>query len=53
MEISARNQFKGMVKSIITGGVMAEIGLDIGNGNEVVSVIRMIGIRPRFMAAPF
>ena len=39
MQISARNQFKGTVKSIITGGVMAEVTLDIGNGQEVVSVI--------------
>ncbi len=39
MEISARNQFKGTVKSIITGGVMAEVVLDIGSGQEIVSVI--------------
>jgi molybdopterin-binding protein len=39
MEISARNQLKGTVKSIITGGVMAEVALDIGHGQEVVSVI--------------
>ena len=39
MEISARNQFKGTVKNIITGGVMAEVTLDIGHGQEIVSVI--------------
>jgi molybdopterin-binding protein len=39
MEISARNQLKGTVKNIVTGGVMAEITLDIGNGQEIVSVI--------------
>jgi len=39
MELSARNQFKGTVKNIVTGGVMAEITLDIGNGQEIVSVI--------------
>ena len=39
MELSARNQFKGTVKNIVTGGVMAEITLDIGNGMEIVSVI--------------
>jgi molybdopterin-binding protein len=40
MEISARNQLKGTVKkNIITGGVMAEVTLDIGNGQEIVSVI--------------
>jgi molybdopterin-binding protein len=39
VEISARNQFSGTVKSIVTGGVMAEITIDIGNGQEIVSVI--------------
>jgi molybdopterin-binding protein len=39
MELSARNQFKGRVKSIVTGGVMAEVAVDIGNGQEVISVI--------------
>jgi molybdopterin-binding protein len=39
MEISARNQLKGTVKNIVTGGVMAEVTVDIGNGQEIVSVI--------------
>jgi molybdopterin-binding protein len=39
MELSARNQFRGTVKSIVTGGVMAEVTLDIGHGQEIVSVI--------------
>jgi molybdopterin-binding protein len=39
MEISARNQFTGTVTSIVTGGVMAEITVDIGHGHEIVSVI--------------
>jgi molybdopterin-binding protein len=39
VELSARNQFKGIVKNIVTGGVMAEVTLDIGNGQEIVSVI--------------
>ena len=30
--------FKGTVTSIVTGGVMAEVVLDIGNGQEIVSV---------------
>lgn len=38
-EISARNQFKGTVKGVVTGGVMAEVTVDIGHGMEVVSVI--------------
>ena len=36
--ISARNQFKGTVKSVKLGNVMAEIVIDVG-GIEVVSVI--------------
>jgi molybdopterin-binding protein len=39
MEISARNQFSGTVTKIATGGVMAEVTIDIGNGQEIVSVI--------------
>jgi molybdopterin-binding protein len=39
MEISARNQFKGTVTNIVTGGVMAEVTLNIGDGKEIVSVI--------------
>jgi molybdopterin-binding protein len=39
MDLSARNQFKGTVTSIVTGGVMAEVSIDIGNGQEMVSVI--------------
>ena len=39
MELSARNQFKGTVKGIRRGGVVAEVVVDIGNGQEIVSVI--------------
>ncbi len=39
MELSARNQFKGRVKAIERGGVVAEVVVDIGNGQEMVSVI--------------
>jgi molybdopterin-binding protein len=39
MELSARNQFAGKVKSILLGGVMAEVVVDIGDGKEIVSVI--------------
>jgi molybdate transport system regulatory protein len=39
MELSARNQFKGRVASINRGGVVAEVTVDIGNGQEIVSVI--------------
>jgi molybdopterin-binding protein len=39
MELSARNQFRGRVVSINKGGVVAEVTVDIGNGQEIVSVI--------------
>lgn len=39
MAISARNQFKGTVTSVKHGAVMSEVVIDIGNGNEIVSLI--------------
>lgn len=39
MELSARNQFKGTITAIKLGGVMAEVTVDIGGGNEIVSAI--------------
>lgn len=38
MELSARNQLPGTVKSIKLGGVMAEVVIDV-NGLEVVAAI--------------
>lgn len=38
MQISARNQLPGTIKSIILGAVMAEVVIDV-NGLEVVSAI--------------
>ena len=38
MQISARNQLKGTIKSIRTGTIMAEVIVDVG-GQEVVSAI--------------
>ena len=38
MQISARNQLKGTIKSIRSGTVMAEVIVDVG-GQEVVSAI--------------
>jgi molybdopterin-binding protein len=38
MEISARNQLKGTVKSVELGTIMAEVVVDIG-GQEVVAAI--------------
>ncbi|MGH7963028.1 MAG: TOBE domain-containing protein [Candidatus Binatia bacterium] len=39
MELSARNQFSGTVKTVKLGNVMAEIVVDIGGGHEVVAAI--------------
>lgn len=39
MKISARNQLKGTITAIELGAVMAEVTVDIGNGNEVVAAI--------------
>jgi molybdopterin-binding protein len=38
MEISARNQLPGTIKSITLGAVMAEVVIDV-NGLEIVSAI--------------
>ena len=38
MEISARNQLKGKVKSVKTDGLTAEVTIDVG-GNVLVSTI--------------
>ncbi len=38
MELSARNQLKGKVKSVKTDGLTAEVIMDVG-GNELVSTI--------------
>jgi molybdopterin-binding protein len=38
MELSARNQFKGTVKSVKLGAIMAEVVVDVA-GNEIVSEI--------------
>lgn len=38
MELSARNQLRGTVKSIVLGNVMAELLVDVG-GQELASAI--------------
>ena len=37
--LSARNQLQGKITSIKTGSVMSEVIVDIGAGNEIVSLI--------------
>jgi molybdopterin-binding protein len=39
MEISARNQLKGKIKSVKLGEVMAEVVIELGTGEEIVSAI--------------
>jgi len=38
MTLSARNQLRGTVKSVVLGSVMAEVVVDVG-GQEIVSAI--------------
>jgi molybdopterin-binding protein len=38
MELSARNQLKGTVKSVKLGTIMAEVVVDV-NGQEIVSAV--------------
>ena len=39
MELSARNQIAGTVKSITLGAVMADVTIDIGNGQTLTAAI--------------
>ncbi|MDP9372518.1 MAG: TOBE domain-containing protein [Chloroflexota bacterium] len=39
MQLSARNQLKGTVTEIKLGNVMAEVVVDLGNGQQIVSAI--------------
>ena len=39
MEISARNQLRGRITEVRLGAVMAEVTVDIGGGNSLVSAI--------------
>ena len=39
MQISARNQLKGKIKSVKLGEVMAEVVIELGTGEEIVSAI--------------
>ena len=38
MQLSARNQLKGTVKTVKTGAIMAEVALDVA-GQEIVAEI--------------
>jgi len=50
-QISARNRLAGVVRSVDGDGILCEVILDLGNGQEVVSLItrssvERLGIRP-------
>jgi len=51
MQISARNALRGIVREITGDGILCEVTLDLGNGQEVVSVItrssaQRLGLQP-------
>ena len=51
MRISARNALRGIVREVTGDGVLCEVTLDLGNGQEVVSVItrssvERLGLKP-------
>ncbi len=39
MQLSARNQLKGKIKSVQLGNVMAEVVIELPDGQEIVSAI--------------
>lgn len=39
MKLSARNNLKGTVKSVDEGLITSKVVIDLGNGNEIVSII--------------
>jgi molybdopterin-binding protein len=39
MKLSARNNLKGTVKKIDEGLITSKVVIDLGNGNEIVSII--------------
>lgn len=45
MKLSARNNLKGVVKSIEEGLITSKVVIDLGNGNEIVSIISKDAIK--------
>ncbi|MFC0877217.1 molybdopterin-binding protein [Saccharicrinis sp. FJH2] len=39
MKLSARNNLAGTIKSIDEGLITSKVVIDLGNGNEIVSII--------------
>jgi molybdopterin-binding protein len=51
MQISARNHLRGIVRDVSGDGILCEVVLDLGNGQEIVSVITRssadrLGLKP-------
>lgn len=44
MRLSARNQLKGRITEVKLGAVMAEVTVDIGGGNSLVSAITLASV---------
>jgi len=44
MELSARNQLRGTISSIKRGTVMAEVAIQIGGGQTIVSTISLASV---------
>lgn len=45
MEMSARNQLKGTIKSIKSGDIMAELVIELPDGQHIISVITADAVR--------
>ena len=45
MEMSARNQLKGTIKSIKSGDIMAELVIELPDGQHITSVITTDAVR--------
>jgi molybdopterin-binding protein len=56
MALSARNRLEGTVRSVETDGLMAEVVIELGDGQEITSTItrasaERLGIEPGVEAA--
>ena len=45
MKLSARNKLKGTITAIEEGLITAKVKIDLGNGNEIVSIISRDAIK--------
>ncbi|MCW3787423.1 TOBE domain-containing protein [Plebeiibacterium sediminum] len=45
MKLSARNQLKGVVKAVEDGLITSKVIIDLGGGNEIISIISKQSIK--------